>query len=297
MSSRIHPHAIIHPTATLGEDVEIGPFAVVGPNVSIGDRAKLLPHCHIVARTTIGADCLICTSAVVGGDPQDLKFKGEDTDLIIGNRSRIGEFATVNRGTGVGGGKTVIGDDCMIMAYVHIAHDCIIGNNVVLTNSTQLAGHIRIEDRAWISGGCMVHHFVTIGTMSFVAPCSGVGIDIPPYMIADGFRDSLRIRTLNIEGLKRRQVPEDSINALKKAFRVIYRQDLNLGDAIENLAASEICSDSYVSNLLNHLKASYAGVQNRALERYRTDKTRIFRSGDTAIAEGEAALAKGEAAV
>ncbi len=297
MSSRIHPHAIIHPTAVLGEDVEIGPFAVVGPDVTIGNRTKLLPHCHIVARTTLGDDCLISTSAVVGGDPQDLKFKGEDTDLIVGNRTRIGEFATVNRGTGVGGGKTTVGDDCMIMAYVHIAHDCIIGNNVIITNSTQLAGHIHIEDRAWVSGGCMIHHFVTIGSMSFVAPCAGVSFDIPPYMIVDGFRESCRVRTLNVEGLKRRQVPEESINALKKAFRILYRQDLNLGDAIESLAAADICGDSYVSNLLNHLKASYAGVQNRALERFRTDKTRIFRSGETAIVTGDAALAKGDTAV
>ena len=276
MSSRIHPSAVIHPTATLGEDVEIGPFAVVGPGVTIGDRTKLLPHCHILTRTAIGDDCLVCTSAAVGGDPQDLKFEGEDTDVVVGNRTRIGEFVTINRGTGMGGGKTVVGDDCMIMAYVHIAHDCIIGKNVVLTNSTQLAGHIHIEDRAWVSGGCMIHHFVTIGSMSFVAPCSGVNFDIPPYMIVDGFRDTCRVRTLNIEGLKRRQVPEESIVSLKKAFRILYRQDLNLGDAIESLAGSDLCGDFYVGNLLNHLKASYAGVQNRALERYRADKARDF---------------------
>ena len=284
MSNRIHPTAVIHPTAIIGDNVEIGPFAVVGPGVKIGDRTKLLPHCHIVTRTTMGNDCLICTSAVVGGDPQDLKFRGEDTDLVIGDRSRIGEFATVNRGTGVGGGKTSVGSDCMIMAYVHIAHDCHIGNNVVITNSSQLAGHIHIEDRAWISGACLLHHFVTIGTLSFVAPSSGVGFDIPPYMIVEGFRDACRVRTLNMEGLKRKQVPEDSIAALKQAFRIIYRQNKTQAEAIEELATSPLSADSYVSNLLNHLRASNAGVQNRALERFRTDKARkIYSTGDTIV--------------
>ncbi|MCL2000528.1 MAG: acyl-ACP--UDP-N-acetylglucosamine O-acyltransferase [Planctomycetes bacterium] len=278
MSNRIHPHACIHPTATLGEDVEIGPFAVVGPEVKIGSRSKLMPHCHIVGRTAIGNDCLVSTSAVVGGDPQDLKFRGEDTDLVIGDRTRIGEFATINRGTGVGGGKTSVGDDCMIMAYVHIAHDCTIDNHVVLTNSTQLAGHIHIEDWAWVSGGCMIHHFVTIGSMSFVAPCSGIAFDVPPYMIVEGFRETCRVRTLNSEGLKRRQVPDASINFLKKAFRILYRQDLNLGDAINALADSDLCGDYYVGNLLKHLRASYGGIQNRALERYRADKARSFET-------------------
>lgn len=284
MSNRIHPSAVIHPTAKLGENVEVGPFVVVGPDVTIGDRSKLLPHCHVVARTTLGQDCLICTSAVIGGDPQDLKFKGEPTDLVIGDRTRIGEFATVNRGTGIGGGKTMVGNDCMIMAYVHIAHDCIIGNNVVITNSCQLAGHIHIEDQAWISGGCMVHHFVTIGTMSFVAPASGVGFDIPPYMIAEGFRTDCRVRTLNMEGLKRRNVPESSMEALKKAFKILYRQNKTQAEAIKELSESDIAPDEYVANLLRHIKASHEGVQNRALERFRTDKTRkIYSTGNTTV--------------
>ena len=284
MSNRIHPSAVIHPTAVIGKDVEIGPCAVVGPGVTIGDRARLLPHCHIVTRTTIGTDSLICTSAVLGGDPQDLKFKGEDTDLIIGDRTRIGEFATINRGTGIGGGKTAIGSDCMIMAYVHIAHDCIIGDKVVITNSCQLAGHIHIEDQAWVSGGCMVHHFVTIGSMSFVAPASGIGFDIPPYMIVEGFRTDCRVRTLNLEGLKRRNVPEESINNLKKAFKIIYRQNKTQAEAIDELAASELSKDEYVLNLLDHLRASHEGIQNRALERFRTDKTRkIYSTGNTVV--------------
>ncbi len=284
MSNTIHPTAVIHPDAELGADVDIGPFVVVGPGVKIGDRTKLLPHSHIVKRTTLGTDCVICSSAVVGGDPQDLKFRGEDTDLVVGDRTRIGEFVTMNRGTGVGGGVTRIGSECMIMAYVHIAHDCVIGNNVVITNCTQLAGHIHIEDLAWISGSCMVHHFVTIGSMSFVAPGSGLGFDVPPYCIVEGFRDQCRVRTLNIEGLKRRQVPEESMQALRKAFKLIYRQNRTQEEAIQELAGSDLSKDSYVSNLLEHIKAANAGVQNRALERFRGDKTRtLHRSGETAV--------------
>ncbi len=286
MKNRIHPSASIHPTAVLGEGVDIGPFVVVGPDVKIGDRAHLMPHSHIVTRTVLGNDCHICTGAVVGGDPQDLKFRGEPTDLYIGDRTRIGEFATVNRGTGVGGSKTIVGSDCMIMAYVHIAHDCIIGNNVVITNSSQLAGHIHIEDYAWVSGSVLVHHFVTIGGMSFVAPCSGVAVDIPPYVIVEGFRDNCKIRTLNMEGLKRRQVPHESIGNLKRAFKILYR-DKNLRDeAIAILNDSPLIADPYVKNLYDHIVAAHNGVQNRALERYRADKSRtISSSGSTVIVE------------
>ncbi|MCC8107631.1 MAG: acyl-ACP--UDP-N-acetylglucosamine O-acyltransferase [Planctomycetes bacterium] len=284
MKNRIHPSASIHPTAVLGEGVDIGPFVVIGPEVKIGDRARLMPHSHIVTRTVLGNDCHICTGAVVGGDPQDLKFRGEPTDLYIGDRTRIGEFATVNRGTGVGGSKTKVGSDCMIMAYVHIAHDCIIGNNVVITNSSQLAGHIHIEDQAWVSGSVLVHHFVTIGSMSFVAPCSGVAVDIPPYVIVEGFRDSCKVRTLNMEGLKRRQVPHESIGNLKRAFKILYREKNTRDEAIAILNDSPIGTDPYVKNLLDHIVAARNGVQNRALERYRADKSRtISSSGSTVI--------------
>lgn len=284
MKSLIHPSSVVHPTAVIGRDVEIGPFVVVGPNVVVGDRCKLLPHCHIVMRTTLGEDSMVCSSAVIGGDPQDLKYKGEETDLVIGARTRIGEFVTINRGTGIGGGRTEVGHDCMIMAYVHIAHDCVVGNHVVITNSCQLAGHIRIEDQAWISGGCMLHHFVTIGGMSFVAPCSGVGVDIPPYVIAEGFRTDFKVRKLNFEGLKRRNVPDESIMMLKKAFKIVYRQDKTQEEAISELEASELSQDPYVHNFLRHIIASNRGEQGRARERYRADKTRkIYSTGSTTI--------------
>ncbi len=279
MSNRIHPSAYIDPSVELGSDVEIGPFVVVGPDVKIGDRTILYPHCHIVKRTTIGKDCHISTSAVVGGDPQDMKYKGEDTDVIIGDRTRIGEFATVNRGTDFGGRITLIGNDVLIMSYVHVAHDCKIGNSVIITNSTQLAGHVKIEDMAWISGMCAFHHFVTVGTMSFVAPTSGIRFDVPPYTIVDGFKENTRVRSLNIEGMRRRNVPETSISALKEAYRILYRRQLTQEEAIKQVEKKECYADPYVNNLVDHLRESHKGYQNRALERFRTDKTRQFRQG------------------
>ncbi len=286
MKNRIHPSAVIHPSAKIGDGVDIGPFVVVGPEVTVGDGCRLMPHSHIVTRTTLGSACHICTAAVVGGDPQDLKFKGEPTDLVIGERTRVGEFVTINRGTGVGGNRTVVGNDCMIMAYVHIAHDCIIGNHVVITNSSQLAGHIHIEDWAWVSGNVLVHHFVTIGTMSFVAPGSGIGFDVPPYMIVEGFRDTCKVRTLNMEGLKRRSVSEESIGKLRKAFKILYRQKNTQEEAIRILSESPLSEDTHVRNLLNHIVQANDGVQNRALEKFRTDKSRkVGSSGNTEVAE------------
>jgi UDP-N-acetylglucosamine acyltransferase len=288
MSNRIHPSAVIDPSAVIGEDVDIGPFVVVGADVTIGNRCKLLPHSHIFTRTTLGDECMVSTSAVIGGDPQDLKFKGEPTDLVIGPRTRIGEFVTINRGTGVGGGKTTVGSDCMIMAYVHIAHDCVVGNGVVITNSSQFAGHVHVEDQAWVSGSCLVHHFATVGTMSFVAPCSGVGCDIPPYMIVEGFRSECKVRMLNLEGMRRRHVPEESIDALKKAFRIIYRRNLTVEESLAELGGSDLSKDACVANLLAHIRASNEGVQNRALEKFRTDKTRkIYSTGQTKVVEAK----------
>ncbi|MDR0362068.1 MAG: acyl-ACP--UDP-N-acetylglucosamine O-acyltransferase [Planctomycetota bacterium] len=274
MKTSIHEWASVDPGAEIGEGAQIGPFVVVGPKCRIGARTVLLPHCHVVARTTIGADCVVSSSAVVGGDPQDMKFHGEDTDLVIGDRTRIGEFATINRGTGVGGGCTSIGDDVLVMAYTHVAHDCVVGNGVVITNNCQLAGHIHIEDHAWVSGLCAVHHFVTIGSMSFVAPHSTLRADVPPYMLADGSEGPLRIRNVNLEGLRRRQFPDEHLAALQKAYRALYRSDKPIAVAVKELAGTELAKDPCVLNVMRHIEGSLAGYQNRALERYRTDKTR-----------------------
>lgn len=286
MTSRIHPSAIIHPDAQLGEDVDIGPYVIVGPHTTIGARSVLHPFSRIVCRTSLGVGCVVNSGAIVGGDPQDLKFHGEDTDLVIGDRCKIGEYVTINRGTEAGGSITSIGNDVMIMAYAHIAHDCRIGNNVIITNSVQLAGHIVIEDMAWISGMAAIHHFVTVGTMSFVAPMSGVVQDVPPYTIIEGFRDMAKVRCLNIEGLKRRQTPPESIRALKTAYRLLFRVGRSRSEAIAEVLRMDIYENPFVKKMVDHLINSQNGYQGRALESLRPDKTRrLSKSGETRIAE------------
>ncbi|MCX7935388.1 MAG: acyl-ACP--UDP-N-acetylglucosamine O-acyltransferase, partial [Planctomycetota bacterium] len=204
MAAKIHPTAVVSLDAEIGDNVEIGPFSVIGPRVRIGDGTRLRNHVTVVSHTAIGCGCDIYPQAVLGGEPQDLKFRGEESVLVIGDHNIIRECVTINRGTALGGGRTVIGDRNLIMAYVHIAHDCRIGNQCVITNCAQLAGHIVVEDMAIISGMVAVHHFVTIGTLSFVAGLSAVRTDVPPYMIVDG--NPARVRKLNLEGLRRRGV-------------------------------------------------------------------------------------------
>ena len=281
MSGKIHPNAVVHPSAVIHENVEIGPGAVVGADVTIGSGSKLHPFSHIVCNTTIGENCEIHSGAVVGGDPQDLKFKGEKTFLTIGDRNQIRECVTINRGTGAGGGKTVIGNENLIMAYVHIAHDCVLGNRVIITNSTGLAGHIHIEDMAIISGMSAIHHFVTIGSLAFVAGMSGVRHDVPPYVIVDGHKDYARVRALNIEGLKRKQTPKESIEFLKEAFKIIYRRELTLAQAFSEIETSGLGNDPYVRNLVEHLHASQDGHQGRALEKFRTDNSKNIAKSES----------------
>lgn len=268
--SKIHSTAVIDRTAELADGVEVGPYALIGPRVIIGAGTRLRPHAVIVSDTVIGSGCDIYPGAVVGADPQDFKYQGEPTELIIGNHNKIRECVTINRGTSLGGGKTLLGDRNLLMAYAHVAHDCIIGNDCIITNSVQLAGHIKIEDMAIISGMVGIHHFCTIGAMSFVAGLSAVRSDVPPYMIVEG--NPARVRTLNLEGLKRRGIPAESVRALKEAFRLVYRTDMSRAEAVEKIEGLPLAQDSAVKNLIEHYHASEAGVQGRALEAFRTDK-------------------------
>lgn len=271
MAAKIHPSAVIDPTAEIGDQVEIGPGAIVGPKVVVGEGTVLRAHSQIIRHTRIGKGCDIYPSAVIGGDPQDLKYRGEDTELVIGDHNTIRECATINRGTVQGGGKTVIGDRNLIMAYVHIAHDCEIGNHVVITNLAQLAGHVRVEDRAILSGMTAVHHFCTVGTMAFLAPYSGTRSDVPPYMIADG--QPAKPRTINSEGLARNKVPEEIIHALKDIFKLLYRgEGTTRAEALEKIEAMPCANDPVVRHLINFYHASEAGVQGRALEAHRADR-------------------------
>ena len=270
METLIHPTAVIDQHAEISPSARIDAYACIGPHVSIGEGTRVRSHAQIVGHTTIGKNCDIFPGAVVGGEPQDLKYKGEETLTMIGDGNTIRECVTINRGTGLGGGKTVLGDNNLIMAYVHIAHDCDIGNQCVLTNCAQLAGHIKVEDMAIISGLVALHHFVTIGSMSFVAGLSAVRTDVPPYMIIEG--NPARVRKLNAEGLKRRGVPQESVQALKVLFRSVYRSDLSRSQALDKIEGMEIARDPCVRNVIDHYRASENGYQGRALEAFRRDK-------------------------
>ncbi len=275
MPAKIHPTAIVDGTAELAEGVIVEAYAVIGPKVRIGAETRIRSHAQIPYQTTIGRACDIHPGAVIGGDPQDLKYQGEDSELIVGDGNTIRECVTINRGTGLGGGKTVLGDNNLIMAYAHIAHDCVIGNETIITNCAQLAGHITVEDQTIISGMVAIHHFVTVGRLSFVAAFAAVRTDVPPYMIVDG--TPARVRKLNLEGLKRRNTPQTSMEALRSAFKMIYRSDLSRAEAIEKIEAMDLAQEPCVRNLIEHYHASEAGCQGRALEAFRQDKNGPMR--------------------
>ena len=229
----VHDMAVVDAKADIAETATIGPFCMIGPEVTIHPGVELISHVTVIGKTTIGADTKIFPGAVLGGDPQDLKFKGENSEVVIGERCRIHECATINKGTAGGGMLSSVGDDTLVMAYAHMAHDCRVGSRCVIGNNSQLAGHIVVEDRAIISGMVGVHHFVTIGELSFVGAMSGVRNDVPPFCIVEGY--PAEPRNLNVVGLKRAGWQEDDIKATRAAFRKLFH-DRSLTKA-EALAA------------------------------------------------------------
>lgn len=231
--STIHPTAIIDPSAEIGSGVSIGPYSVIGPDVVIGDKSWIGPHVVINGPTSIGRENKIFQFASVGEVPQDLKFEGENTRLEIGDRNTIREFATINRGTGVGGGVTRIGNDNLLMAYIHIAHDCIIGNNVILSNNASLAGHVTVADDVILGGFTLVHQFCAVGQHVFAGMGSAIAKDVPPYLIVTGAPATPH--GLNKVGLKRRGFSEEQLRQLTGAYKVLYRQGLSLDDAKQQL--------------------------------------------------------------
>ncbi|HTL52309.1 MAG TPA: acyl-ACP--UDP-N-acetylglucosamine O-acyltransferase [Planctomycetota bacterium] len=243
----IHPTAIVYPGAQVDPTAEVGPYAVIGPNVTLGAGCKIFPHAVVEGYVKFGKENQVYPFTCIGGAPQDLKFSGEISWIEIGDGNAFREYVTVNPGTKGGGNYTRIGNANLIMAYVHIAHDCIIGNNTVIANSTQLGGHVIVENSARISGMVAVHHFVTIGKMAFVAACAKVAIDVPPFMITDGFR----VRKLNDELLRRSSVSDDSHQALRKCFRLLYRSELNRSEALERIRAEKLEQFEEVAYLLD----------------------------------------------
>ncbi|SDQ46257.1 acyl-ACP--UDP-N-acetylglucosamine O-acyltransferase [Pseudoxanthomonas sp. CF125] len=231
----IHPSASIDPAARLGADVRVGAFTSIGADVEIGDGSVIGPHCSITGPTRIGRDNHIVGHAAIGGDPQDKKFKGERTELVIGDRNTIREFVTINRGTGDGGGITRIGDDNWLLAYTHVAHDCNVGNFCVFSNNSTLAGHVQIGDWVIMSGFAGVHQFCRVGAHAFLGMGVLVSGDVPPYtMVATEAQG--RPRGINSEGLKRRGFDADRISAIKRAYRTLYVAGLPLAEAKQQLA-------------------------------------------------------------
>jgi len=237
----IHATAVVDPSARIGADVAIGAFTVVGAGVEIGDGTAVGAHCSILGPTRIGRDNRIHGHAAIGGDPQDKKFGGERTELVIGERNVIREFATISRGTGNGGGTTRIGDDNWLLAYVHVAHDCQVGSHCVFSNNATLAGHVEIGDHVILSGFVGVHQFCRIGAHAFIGMGAFVNGDVPPYVLVaqEGYG---RPRGINAEGLKRRGFDGERIAAIKRAYRALYLSGAKLDEARAQLA--ELARDS-----------------------------------------------------
>ncbi|AVS73958.1 acyl-ACP--UDP-N-acetylglucosamine O-acyltransferase [Paracidovorax cattleyae] len=233
--SSIHPTAIVDPGAELDSSVTVGPYAVIGPKVCIGAGTSVGPHCVIEGRTTIGRDNRIFQFASLGAVPQDKKYAGEDTCLEIGDRNTIREFCTFNLGVPGAGGVTRVGDDNWIMAYCHIAHDCLVGNHTTLSNNTTLAGHVELGDWVTIGGLVGIHQFVKIGAHAMVGFASAVSQDVPPFMLVDG--NPMGVRGFNIVGLRRRGFSADRLAAVKQMHRLLYRQGLTLEAAVKALEA------------------------------------------------------------
>ena len=259
----IHPTAVIDPKAELDGSVIVGPYAVIGADVRIGAESRIEAHAVVSGPTTIGRRNQISSFATVGGPPQDLKYKGEPTELIIGDDNLIREYASIHRGTVDGGGRTIIGDSNLLMAYTHVAHDCLIGNRVILANVATLAGHVEVQDHASIGGLVAVHQFCRIGKFSYIGGVSGISLDVPPYVILAGTRNRTRISGINKIGLRRNGYDRETIANLENAFRIIFRTpELLMKEALEQ-ARSEYPDCPEVQYLVRFFEESKRGVVKR----------------------------------
>ena len=260
VAGSIHPTALLEPGAQLGAGVSIGPYAVIGSQVRLGVGVSIGAHAVLEGRTTIGADTRIFQFASIGAAPQDKKYAGEPTELVIGERNTIREFCTLNTGTAQGGGVTRVGDDNWIMAYVHIAHDCCVGNATVLANNVTLAGHVQIDDFAIIGGLTGIHQFTRVGAYVMAGFASHISQDVPPFMMVDG--NPLAVRGLNLEGLRRRGFSPERVLAIKQMHRLLYRQGLTLVAARAAIAQLAAPGDAQqdVARMLDLLDASSRGI-------------------------------------
>ncbi|MBC7844706.1 MAG: acyl-ACP--UDP-N-acetylglucosamine O-acyltransferase [Gemmatimonadaceae bacterium] len=256
VTSGVHPTAIIAPSAILGDGVEVGPYAYIGDRCVVGDHCVIAMRATLERNVTLAPGVKIGIGSVIGGDPQDLKYKGEDTTVEIGENTVIREYATINRGT-THSFRTTVGSGSFLMSYVHLAHDCQIGNGVIIGNGTQLAGHVSIDDRAIVSGLVAVHQFARIGRHSFVGGCSRVAKDVPPYLKAVG--NPVKLYGLNSVGLQRSGFDEAIVRELKRAYRLVFRSELNVSQALTR-ARAELQQLPEVMAFLTFIEESERGI-------------------------------------
>ncbi len=253
----IHPTAIVHPKAQLGVGVRVGPYAIIGDEVQIGDGTEIGPHAVLDGRLLVGPRCRIFAGAIIGFPPQDLKYtEGTPSGVRLGADNVIREYATIHRSS-VEDGWTTVGDACFIMASSHIAHDCRVGNQVVLTGFSGLTGFVEVGDRAIISGLTGVHQFVRIGTLAYVGGCSRLSQDVPPYLLVEG--NPAEVRGVNVVGLRRAQVPAKCRLELQRAFRLLYRSGHSTARALE-LIRGELEPSEYISSLVEFIATSKRGI-------------------------------------
>ena len=256
MTARIHPTAIVDAGAELGADVEVGPGAIIGPHCTVGAGSVIGARAVLEEFVRLGEQVKIGIGTVLGGKPQDLKFKGEETWVEVGDRTTVREYSTINRGTSESF-KTTVGTDCFLMSYVHLAHDCHIGNGVIISNGTQLAGHVKIDDRAIVSGLCAIHQFAKIGRFAFIGGCSRVPKDIPPYVKAVG--NPIKLYGLNSIGLQRNGFSPEVLAELKRAYRLFFRSELNITQALEQLRG-DVAMSPEVRVFVDFVEASQRGI-------------------------------------
>ena len=253
---KVHRTAIVSEDAKLAEGVDIGPFCIVGDNVTIGRNTRLISHV-VMEETEIGQDCVVYPFTSIGLPPQDIKYRDEKTGVKIGNNNTIREYITIHRASVGGDRVTRLGDNNFLMAYVHVAHDCNIGNNIIMANSTHLAGHVVVEDHAFIGGMVAVHQFARIGAYSMIGGFSAIPQDIPPYTTAAGER--AKLYGLNAIGLKRQNFSDDKIKDLKKAYKLLFRSKLTLKEALEKLK-KEVEYSEEVKNLVEFIEKNKRGI-------------------------------------
>ncbi len=254
--SNISTLAYIHPNAKIGEDVIVEPFSFIEDNVVIGAGTRIMPHACIMSGARIGKNCTIFPNAVISGIPQDLKFDNEESFAIIGDNTIIRECVTINRGT-ISRGQTVVGNNCLLMAYSHVAHDCVLKDNVIIGNTVQLAGEVEIDDYAILSGGSLVHQFTKIGKHTMIQGGTRLGKDIPPFAVAG--REPVSYVGINIVGLRRRGFTREQINNIQEVYRYLYLSGYNISQAIEKIE-SELSESDERTEIVDFVRASSRGV-------------------------------------